>query len=233
MLSMARKSAGAADSPGGMFGLSTCRPVDLPTGGVWRRAASSAAKFLKGSGGQVESLTIPAGSADTPFQSCLESLLMRRLSICFLFMATPLVHAQASEQWSLGDPDSTIRAVNVLCSEQARATLTAGALRVSGKSRSEVLALVPDSPKSLVMRTASAMRESVEDSFDFPKLSVYAHYSFRSEVCMRETVSAVRMPRLATMQAKVEDCQRVHGSDKSNNLFKCIQAVVRAAEPRM
>ena len=96
-----------------------------------------------------------------------------------------------------------------------------------------MLALLPEAPKSLSLRVVSAMRESVEDAFDFPKLSTYTQYSFRAEVCLRETLGAVRMPRLAALAPQLEECQRIHGPEKSNALFQCIRTVVRSAEPRL
>lgn len=140
--------------------------------------------------------------------------------------------AQAVERWALPDPDEMIKASNVLCVDQAKSALVAGSLRVKGHGREEVLSLIPEAPRSLTLRVVSAMRESVEDAFDFPQLSSYTHYSFRSEICLRETLGVVRMPRLISMLPKVEECQRIHGPDRSSALFQCIRAVVRDAEPR-
>ncbi|WP_426399485.1 hypothetical protein ACN9M1_24640 [Ralstonia sp. R-29] len=80
------------------------------------------------------------------------------------------------------------------------------------------------------LRVVGAMRESVEDAFDFPNLFQYVQYSFRSEVCFRETLGALRMPRLATVLPQMERCQQVHGPEKSNALFQCVRAVVRSAQ---
>ncbi len=77
------------------------------------------------------------------------------------------------------------------------------------------------------------MRESVEDAFDFPELSIHAQFSYRSEACFRETLSGVRVPRLAAIRTQVEKCQQVHGTEKSNELFKCVETVVRNAEPQL
>ena len=101
-------------------------------------------------------------------------------------------HAQPLERWLLPDPDEMVKASNVLCVDQAKSTLVAGALRARGRSKAEVLALLPDAPKTLSLRVVSAMQESVEDAFDFPDLSPYTQYSFRSEVCFRETLGGVR-----------------------------------------
>jgi hypothetical protein len=143
------------------------------------------------------------------------------------------VEAPAIERWPLPDPETMVSATNVLCADQAKAVLVAGALRANGRRREEVLSLVPEAPKNMSLRMVSAMRESVEDAFDFPKLSTYAQYSFRSEVCYRETLGAVRMPRLVAVLTQVEGCQRIHGPDKSNNLFQCIRGVIQGAEPRL
>lgn len=142
-------------------------------------------------------------------------------------------HAQPLERWLLPDPDEMVKASNALCIDQAKSTLVASALRSQGRSKAEVLALVPEAPKAMSLRVVSAMRESVEDAFDFPDLSPYAQYSFRSEACFRETLGGVRMPRLATVRPQVEKCQQVHGPEKSNALFQCIRAVVRSAEPQL
>lgn len=157
---------------------------------------------------------------------------MKSLLILACFLATSTAQAQAIERWSLPDPDEMVKASNVLCIDQAKAALVAGALRAKGHNKEEVLSLLPEAPKSLSLRVVSAMRESVEDTFDFPKLSSYTQYSFRSEVCLRETLGAVRMPRLATVLPQVEECQRIHGQEKSNALFQCIRTVVRGAQPR-
>lgn len=153
--------------------------------------------------------------------------------ISFLTVFTSQAQAQTVERWALPDPDEMLRASNALCIDQAKATLVASALRANGHSREDVLSLVPEAPKSLSLRLVSAMRESVEDTFDFPKLSSYTQYSFRSEVCLRETLGAVRMPRLAAMFPQVEECQRIYGPEKSNTLFQCVRTVVRSAEPRL
>ena len=141
--------------------------------------------------------------------------------------------AQPLEPWSLPDSEEMVKASNVLCVDQAKATLVAASLRAQGRSKGEVLALLPDAPQRLSLRVVSAMRESIEDSFDFPALSMYTQYSFRSEACFRETLGAVRMPRLATMLPKVEQCQKIHGPEKSNALFLCVRAVVFAAQPQL
>jgi hypothetical protein len=157
---------------------------------------------------------------------------MKILFVVAGVLAASAVHAQALERWSLPDPDEMVKASNVLCADQAKSALVAGALRAKGHRREEVLALLPEAPQSLSLRVVSAMRESVEDAFDFPKLSTYTQYSFRAEVCLRETLGAVRMPRLAAVSPQLEECQRIHGPEKSNGLFQCIRAVVRRAEPR-
>lgn len=155
----------------------------------------------------------------------------------FVFLAGAFAmatsYAQPLERWLLPDADEMVKASNVLCLDQAKSTLVAGALRSQGRSKAEVLTLVPEAPKTMSLRVVSAMRESVEDAFDFPDLSPYAQYSFRSEACFRETLGGVRMPRLSTVLPQVEKCQQTHGPEKSNALFQCIRAVVRSAEPQL
>lgn len=158
---------------------------------------------------------------------------MKRALLLIGAMVVTAVNAQPVERWLLPDPDEMVKASNVLCLDQAKSTLVAGALRAQGRNKAEVLALVPEAPKALSLRVVSAMRESVEDTFDFPGLSPYTQYSFRSEVCFRETLGGMRMPRLATVLPQVEKCQQVHGPEKSSPLFQCVRTVVRSAEPQL
>jgi hypothetical protein len=136
------------------------------------------------------------------------------------------------EPWGLPDPGDLIKASNALCLDQAKSALLAAHYAKSGMSHEDVLALIPESPKAFSLRLTSAMRENVEDAFSYPEISQYSLYSFRSEVCMRETLGAVRMPRLSAVRADVTQCQKSFGTEKSNELFKCIQAAVRKAEPK-
>jgi hypothetical protein len=140
--------------------------------------------------------------------------------------------AQPLELWYLPDADEMVRASNVLCNDQAKSALLAWHHRAQGRSKEEVLALIPESPKAFTLRLTSAMRENVEDAYAYPDLSQYTLYSFRSEVCFRETLGAIRMPRLIVLYDRVSACQKTHGPEKSAVLFKCVQAVVRSAEPQ-
>ena len=158
---------------------------------------------------------------------------MKQILFLIGAMVAIAVHAQPLDRWLLPDPEEMIKASNTLCLDQSRSTLVAGALRAQGRSKAEVLGLLPEPPKSMSLRVVSAMREAVEDAFDFPDLSSYAQYSFRSEVCFRETLGGMRMPRLATVRAQVEKCQQTHGPEKSNGLFQCVRAVVRSIEPQL
>jgi hypothetical protein len=158
---------------------------------------------------------------------------MKSLFVIVGALAASIVQAQPLERWMLPDPSKMVNASDVLCVDQAKATLVAGTLRSKGHSRDELLSLLPDAPKTMALRVVSAMRESVEDAFDFPKLSSYTQYSFRSEVCRRETLGAVRMPRLVTVLPQIEECQRIHGPDKSNSLFQCIRLVIQSVEPQL
>lgn len=153
---------------------------------------------------------------------------------CFIFATAfcVAVHAQSSERWLLPDPMVLMEASNVLCAEQVKSTLTAAALRAQGRSKAEVLALLPDSPKGMELRVVGAMRESVEDAFDFPELSTQAQFSYRVEACFRETIGGMRPPRLGMIRLQVEKCQQLHGVEKSSELFKCVEALVRSAAPQ-
>lgn len=149
----------------------------------------------------------------------------------FALGASQFAIAQALAPWGLPDATEMISASNVLCSDQAKSVLVAAALRNKGHKLDDVLGLIPPAPKALNLRVVSAMRENVEDIFQFPDISQYAYYSFRSEVCMRETLGAVRIPRFVTMRTKVLECQQQHGTEKGDGLFKCIQNVVRDVVP--
>ena len=143
-----------------------------------------------------------------------------------------VAQAQIVEPWSLPDPMALMEASNVVCADQVKSTLSSGALKAQGRSRAEVLALLPASPKGMELRVVSAMRESVEDAFDFPHLSTQTQFSYRAEACFRETLSGARPPRLAKIEPQLEKCQQLHGSEKSTELFRCVEAVVRSAEPQ-
>ena len=136
------------------------------------------------------------------------------------------------ERWLLPDADEMMKASQSLCVDQAKSALLAWHYKKQGFKKEEVLALIPESPKALSLRVVSAMRENIEDAYLYPEISTYTYYSFRSEACMRETLSAVRMPRFSTIYSQVAECQKVHGSDKSTALFKCVQVSVRAIEPK-
>lgn len=140
--------------------------------------------------------------------------------------------AQSPERWFLPDPDEMMKASNTLCADQAKSALLAWQYKKQGLAKEAVLSLIPESPKALTLRLTSAMRENVEDAYAYPELSQYTYYSFRSEVCMRETLGAVRMPRLSVVYTGVAECQKAHGSEKSTQLFKCVQTIVRSAEPK-
>ncbi len=140
-------------------------------------------------------------------------------------------HAEPLKLWQLPDSSTMIEAANVLCLDQSKTAIMAVLLRESGRQREEVLASVPESPKAMNLRVVSAMRENVEDAFLYTGISKYALYSFRSEVCIREALSALQMPRLAAVYPKVAECQKQHGGEKSTPLFLCIKSVVRETSP--
>lgn len=158
---------------------------------------------------------------------------MKKLLLLLLLAATSSgAFAQSLQRWSLPDPDEMIKASNSLCADQAKSALLAWHYKKQGRTKEEVLALIPESPKAFQLRLTSAMRENVEDAFEYPDLSQYTYYSFRSEVCMRETLGAVRMPRIATVYARIAECQASHGQEKSAPLARCVQTVVRTLEPK-
>jgi hypothetical protein len=154
------------------------------------------------------------------------------LSSLVLLVLSAVAFAQPIERWLLPDPDEIIKASQTLCADQAKSALLAWHYKKQGRTKEEVLALIPESPKALSLRVTSAMRENVEDVFTFPELSQYTYYSFRSEACMRETLGAVRMPRLATIYPSIAECQSLHGPEKSTSLSRCIQLQVRSVEPK-
>lgn len=158
---------------------------------------------------------------------------MKKLFCLVLALGCNSVSAlEKLESWRLPEPGDLIAASNALCVDQTKSALLAWHYARKGYSRDEVLALVPESPKALSLRLISAMRENIEDAFSYPDLSQYTLYSFRAEVCMRETLGAVRMPRLAAVRNDVQQCQKTHGVEKSSELFECIKTAVRKAEPQ-
>lgn len=156
----------------------------------------------------------------------LVSLALSAASMCAMAQAhLPL------EPWQLPEAEAMVAASNALCLPQSQNALVAKTMQAQGRQREEVLALLPPSPRALSLRVASAMRENVEDAFEYPEISMYTFYSFRSEACFRETLGAVRVPRFSTMRTRIAECQREHGPEKSGLLFKCVQGVVRDAIP--
>jgi hypothetical protein len=153
-------------------------------------------------------------------------------TLCFIFtlFICAIAHGQTPEPWALPDPMVLMESSNALCADQVKSTLVVGALREQGRSKAEVLALLPQSPKGMELRVVSAMRENVEDAFDFPEISVNSQFSYRSEACFRETLGGARAPRLAALRPQVLKCQELHGTGKSQALFKCVEGVVRSAE---
>lgn len=100
---------------------------------------------------------------------------MRTLIFLALGFAGTLAFASDKlEPWSLPDPDGLVKASNALCSDQAKSALLAWHYARGGRTRDEVLALVPESPKALALRLVSAMRENVEDAFAYPNISILA-----------------------------------------------------------
>jgi len=147
-------------------------------------------------------------------------------------MLSSTASAQQMERWLLPDPEDMIKASQSLCADQSRSALLAWQYRQQGRAKEDVLALIPESPKAITLRLTSAMRENVEDAYRYPDLSPYTYYVFRSEVCMRETLGAVRMPRLADLHPQVAGCQTEHGPERSAALFSCVRSAVRAVDPK-
>ncbi|MFZ6647441.1 hypothetical protein ACO0LO_17080 [Undibacterium sp. TJN25] len=156
---------------------------------------------------------------------------MKAVFLFLIFALAETSSAQDVTAWSLPAPDTMIAASNTLCRDQASSVLQIWEYKKNGRTKEDVEKLIPPAPKAMGLRFVSALHENVEDAYRFPQLSVYAYYSFRSEVCMRETLGAVRMPRLETIYPRVAECQKTHGTEQNNALFKCIQSVVRLIEP--
>ena len=135
--------------------------------------------------------------------------------------------AQQLERWGYPDPDEFAKATYALCAEQNKSVMLAARYKDQGKSKEQVLALVPDNPPSLALRAVDVYRENIEDVFDFPEIGVYPLMAFRSEVCRIEVQSARRPGRFSAVKEKVAACQSIHGSNQSDAIYRCVRNVVR------
>ena len=146
-------------------------------------------------------------------------------------LASSCLAAEPLEPWGYPDPGALVKASSTLCEEQSKSAMLAWHLARKGRSREEVLALIPESPQAFPLRLTSAMRENIEDTFAYPEISQYTLYSFRAQVCLRETLGGVRMPRMAMIHDDLLRCQKDLGTERSNELFKCIQTAVKKMGP--
>ena len=112
-----------------------------------------------------------------------------------------------------------------MCRLQSKSILAADKLRRDGKSRDEVLALVPaepqDVPAAKRVRLLEVTRENVEDVFDFRDLGPYTLYMFRWNVCARELLTVTRMARAATVHPQLAACQSRYSETQ-----QCLQDLV-------
>lgn len=158
---------------------------------------------------------------------------MKKVLPFFLLSISQLcLAADTAEPWKYPDPGEMIKASNTLCEEQSKSAMLAWQLARKGQSREEVLALVPEPTQGFPLRLTSAMRENIEDAFAYAEISQYSLFSFRSQVCKREVLGALRMPRLAAIKDDVLQCQQAHGTDRSSELARCIQAAIKKVEPQ-
>jgi hypothetical protein len=143
-----------------------------------------------------------------------------------LLLISAAAPAQTMEKWGYPDPDVFAKAVHSLCEEQNLSVLLASRYRDQGRSKTDVLALIPENPPSLQLRAIDAYRENVEDVYAFPQFGTYAMTVFRAEVCRKEVMSARTLGRFATVHEKVAACESQHGKVKSNELYGCVRKVV-------
>ena len=160
-------------------------------------------------------------------------LLMRTILIAAAFSLPAVASfAQSMERWGYPDPEVVGNAVHSLCNEQNLSVMLSARYRDQGRTKAEVLALIPENPPSLALRTIDAFRESVEDVFEFPKIGTYTLMVFRAEQCRREVMSARVFTRLTTVQDQINACEAAHGQAKSNELYACVRKVVLAMPTR-
>lgn len=152
---------------------------------------------------------------------------MRLIAASALLLIACGASGQQMEPWGYPDPDAFAKATYTLCAQQNLSVMLAAKHRDQGRTREQVLALVPENPPMLRLRAVDVYRENVEDVFDFPHISTYALMTFRAEVCRREVQSVQRPGRLSGVRASVEACQARHGGAQSNELYGCIRRVVQ------
>ena len=143
-----------------------------------------------------------------------------------LLLAGSLASAQNMEKWGYPDPDVFAKAVHSLCNEQNLSVMLAARYRDLGRTREDVLALIPTKSQVIELRALDAYRENVEDVFAFPTIGTYTMMVFRAEVCRREVMAAKTYARFETVREKVAACEVQHGKEKSNALYACVRTVV-------
>jgi hypothetical protein len=143
-----------------------------------------------------------------------------------LLVAGSTASAQHMEKWGYPDPDVFAKAALSLCDEQNLSVMLAARHRDQGRTREDVMALIPPKSKVIELRALDAYRENVEDVFDFPNIGTYSLMVFRAEVCRREVMAAKTYPRFETVRVKVTACEAQHGKEKSNALYACVRTVV-------
>jgi hypothetical protein len=147
-----------------------------------------------------------------------------------LLVATAVVAgnalAQPLEKWGYPDVDEFTKATVVLCAEQRDSVILATRYRNSGRSKEEVLALVPPNSPRLQLRLVDVYRENIEDVYAFPTFGLYSMVVFRAEVCRREVMSARRLGRFDSVREKVAACESRHGKEQSKELYSCVLDIV-------
>ena len=160
-----------------------------------------------------------------------------RTLLLLLCLVTTSASAQMPEPWPLPGARE-MAAIAPLCAQQARSIIQADQLRRQGRTREEVLALIPaepeETPPAMRLRLLEVMRENVEDVFNYRELFSLTIYQFRWAVCAREVLTARRAQRLRTVLPKVVQCQARSLAAPENKVEDCIGQVVanelRAAE---
>jgi hypothetical protein len=151
---------------------------------------------------------------------------MKTLLAAITFCIASASGAQPMEKWGYPDPGEFAKAALMLCSEQRDSVILSTRYRNEGRSREEVLALVPVNPPSLQLRVVDVYRENIEDVYSFPQYGLYSMMVFRAEVCRKEVMSVRRLPRFDTVHEMIGACETRHGKQRSNELYACVRAIV-------
>lgn len=151
---------------------------------------------------------------------------MKSILAAVAFALTSTCGAQTMEKWGYPDPGEFAKAALTLCAEQRDSVILSTRYRNDGRSRDEVLALIPPNPPSLQLRVVDAYRENIEDVYSFPQYGLYSMMVFRAEVCRKEVMSARRLGRFETVHEKIGACESRHGKERSNELYACVRGIV-------